>query len=94
MSHSQQLDIKMVESILQSSSIENLDMKEISNLFLAEKSISNYRPESIFQIDPRNGELIVYNSSRATRPSSGLEEKLEIQKKQSIAIFAPGILQG
>ena len=29
MSHSQQLDIKMVESILQSSSIENLDMKEI-----------------------------------------------------------------
>jgi hypothetical protein len=50
MSHSQQLDIKMVESILQSRSIENLDMKEISNLFLAEKSISNYRPESIFQI--------------------------------------------
>ena len=45
MSHSQQLDIKMVESILQSSSIENLDMKEISNLFLAEKSISKLIPE-------------------------------------------------
>ena len=94
MSHSQQLDIKMVESILQSSSIENLDMKEISNLFLAEKSISNYRPESIFQIDPRNGELIVYNSSRATRPSSGLEEKLEIQKEKEHCHICSGNTTG
>ncbi len=80
MDNSQQLDFKLVESILQASSIESLDMKEISNLFLNETSISNFRPESIFQIDPRNGELIVYNSSRATRPSSGAEDKEEKQK--------------
>jgi galactose-1-phosphate uridylyltransferase len=80
MSNPQQLEFKLVESIVQASSIENLDMKEIANLFLNETSISNFRPESIFQIDPRNGELIVYNSSRATRPSSGAEDKVEIEK--------------
>ncbi|HMV44172.1 MAG TPA: hypothetical protein PK079_15080 [Leptospiraceae bacterium] len=78
MSELQQLDFKSVESILQSHSIEHLDMREISKLFINETSITNYRPESVFQIDPRNGELIVYNSSRATRPNvgpDGLEEK-------------------
>ena len=81
MSHSQQLDYKLVEAILQSNSLEDLNMEQISNLFLNETSISNYKPESIFQIDPRNGELIVYNSSRATRPSSGAPDIAEIQKE-------------
>lgn len=57
-----------VKAVLQSSSIEELTMREIYDFFQKEDSLSNYKPESVFQIDPRNGELIVYNSSRATRP--------------------------
>lgn len=28
-----------------------------------------FLPDSVCQIDPRNGELIVYNSTRARRPT-------------------------
>jgi galactose-1-phosphate uridylyltransferase len=63
-----QADINSLRALLQSKSIDDLSMIEICNYFRNEKSISNYKPDSIFQIDPRNGELIVYNSSRATRP--------------------------
>ncbi len=68
MDNLQQLNMDAVKAVLQSSSIEELTMREIYDFFQKEDSLSNYKPESVFQIDPRNGELIVYNSSRATRP--------------------------
>ena len=93
MQNLQQLDYKLIESILQSESIDNLDIKDVFNLFLNESSISNYKPESFFQIDPRNGELIVYNSSRASRPNVGGESE-EIQEKQESCPICQGKTTG
>ena len=93
MQNLQQLDYKLIESILQSESIDNLDIKDVFNLFLNESSISNYKPESFFQIDPRNGELIVYNSSRASRPNVGGENE-EIQEKQESCPICQGKTTG
>ncbi len=76
-----QTDFNSLKSILQSKSIDSLTIKEIYELFRSEILISNYKPDSIFQIDPRNGELIVYNSSRSSRPHSGspqVDQKIEV----------------
>ena len=75
-----EISLDAIQGVLQSESIENLKMTELYELFRKESSIANFRPESIFQIDPRNGELIVYNSSRANRPHSDATKPIESQK--------------
>ncbi len=64
----QQLSWEMLQSIAQSESIEQLSIQQINELFHAEKEMIPFLPDSICQIDPRNGDLIVYNSTRARRP--------------------------
>lgn len=64
----QQLSWEMLQSIMQSESIESLSMQQLNALFHAEKEMMPFLPDSICQIDPRNGDLIVYNSTRARRP--------------------------
>ena len=64
----QQLSLNTLQSIMQAESIEQLSMQQINELFHAEKDMMPFLPDSICQIDPRNGELIVYNSTRAKRP--------------------------
>jgi galactose-1-phosphate uridylyltransferase len=81
-----QVTLDSLKSILQSESINKLSMQEICDFFRMETSISNYKPESIFQIDPRNGELIVYNASRANRPHS---DSIQIEEKKKIDEFCP-----
>ncbi len=65
---SQQLSWEMLQSMVQSQSIEQLSMQQLNELFHAEKEMIPFLPDSVCQIDPRNGELIVYNSTRARRP--------------------------
>jgi galactose-1-phosphate uridylyltransferase len=83
MSNFQQINFEAIQKVLQSESIDDLDMYKICDLFRKENSISNFKPESIFQIDPRNGELIVYNSSRANRPHTN-EVQLKVDGKTTI----------
>jgi len=71
----QQLSWEKLQSIVQSTSIEQLSMQQIGALFHAEKDMMAFLPDSVCQIDPRNGELIVYNSTRARRPhDSGADD--------------------
>jgi hypothetical protein len=64
----QQLSWEMLQSIVQSESIESLSMQQLNALFHAEEEMMPFLPDSVCQIDPRNGDLIVYNSTRARRP--------------------------
>ncbi|NJM10540.1 MAG: hypothetical protein HC889_00265 [Synechococcaceae cyanobacterium SM1_2_3] len=59
----QQISLEILRSIMQAESIEQLSMQQINELFHAEKDMMPFLPDSICQIDPRNGELIVYNST-------------------------------
>jgi galactose-1-phosphate uridylyltransferase len=65
---SQQLDRKALINILQAEGIESLSFPELVRLFREEKGISDFLPDGVYQIDPRNGDRIIYNSSRARRP--------------------------
>lgn len=77
-----QLNRKALESILQAENIESLSFPELVKLFREEEGISEFLPDGVYQVDPRNGDRIIYNSSRARRPhdyapppSSSLEPK-------------------
>ena len=82
----QQLSWEMLQKRVQSQSIEQLSMQQLNELFHAEKEMMSFLPDSICQIDPRNGELIVYNSTRARRPHDAgpSEASLAIDEKPCV----------
>lgn len=57
-----------LKKILQAEDIEQLSLAQLTKLFQEEKGIVNFIPDGVCQIDPRNGERIIYNSARARRP--------------------------
>jgi galactose-1-phosphate uridylyltransferase len=65
---SRQLDRETLSKILQADDIESLTFAELVGLFQEEKGLSEFLPDGVYQIDPRNGDRIIYNSSRARRP--------------------------
>jgi len=82
----QHLTRSILEKILQSKDISPLNYQQIENFFQEEQIIAQYIPDGLCQIDPRNGDRIVYNTARASRPHdnipiSGLDEFLPKQQK-------------
>jgi len=65
---SQQLTREALKKILQTENIEHLPFSQLTRLFREEKGISDFMPDGICQVDPRNGDRIIYNSARARRP--------------------------
>lgn len=65
---SQQIDRERLFQILQAEDITALSFRELIRLFREEEGISDFLPDGICRIDPRNGDRIIYNSSRARRP--------------------------
>jgi galactose-1-phosphate uridylyltransferase len=63
-----QLDRETLANILQAEDIEGLSFPELVRLFQEEKELANFLPDGVYQIDPRNGDRIIFNSSRARRP--------------------------
>ncbi len=63
-----QLDRETLKDILQAEDIESLSVLELVRLFEEEKGLVDFLPDGVYQIDPRNGDRIIFNSSRARRP--------------------------
>ena len=49
-------------------SLETLSFDQLVTLFEKEEGLVNYIPDGLFQVDPRNNDRVVFNSSRARRP--------------------------
>lgn len=64
----QNLSRQELQKILQAENIEDLTYQELARLTREEPGIAAYIPDGICQIDPRNGERILFNSARARRP--------------------------
>ncbi len=64
----QQLSREVLNKILQSESIDGLSVPQIVEQFLAEEQLARFLPDGVCQMDPRDGALIIYNSTRARRP--------------------------
>ncbi len=64
----QHLNQNDLEKILQAETIDQLSVQQIFELFREEKDLANYLPDAVYQTDPRDGVIIMYNSARARRP--------------------------
>ncbi len=49
-------------------SLESLSFDQLVTLFERERGITNFIPDGTFQVDPRNNDRVVFNSSRVRRP--------------------------
>jgi galactose-1-phosphate uridylyltransferase len=73
---SQRIERKTLKQILQADSIETLTLPELIELFREEEGIDACLPDGLCQIDPRNGDRVLFNSSRARRPHNNLPKPL------------------
>jgi hypothetical protein len=64
----EQLSREDLRRLLQNKNIEDLSYSQISLLIKNEEKISESIPDGICQIDPRNGDRIIYSSARSLRP--------------------------
>ena len=55
-------------TILQAVDIQALTSSQVNSLFEGEDGIKKYAPDGVCQVDPRNGERVVFNSARTRRP--------------------------
>jgi len=62
------LDAAILKGLLEVDSFEGKSYAELQELVVAEPGITDYLPDGVVQVDPRNGERIVFNSKRARRP--------------------------
>lgn len=68
MTTSQRLDRQTLERILQANDVEALPFSQLLRLFRQEEAMAGFLPDGLYQVDPRNGDPVLYNSSRARRP--------------------------
>jgi galactose-1-phosphate uridylyltransferase len=64
----QQLKRKALKKLLQATDITVISENQLQQFFYKEDSIRSYIPDGIAQIDPRNGDRVVFNSARSQRP--------------------------
>lgn len=82
---SQQLNRDQLEVILQAENIDQLTYQDLVHLFLQENGLADYQPDHIAHQDPRNGEQVLFNTSRADRPHDNADQV----SSQAVKISGP-----
>lgn len=59
---------KNLHSLIQCEDISTLDSQDLIDLFREEEKLVEHAPDGFCQIDPRNGERVLYSTIRASRP--------------------------
>ncbi len=77
----QQLSRSTLATILDAEDVEQLYFSQLSELYQAEEAMAKFKPDGVCQIDPRNGDRIIYNSARARRPHDNRPEDMEPGKE-------------
>jgi len=65
---SQRLRVEALRRLLQSEHIETLSASDFICTFREDDSIAAFHPDGIYQVDPRTGDRILFNTSRTRRP--------------------------
>ena len=84
----------MLKTLLQAESITDISLTELVRLFREEKSISDFIPEGTVQIDPRNGDRILYNTARSKRPRDHRPEFTRTMLEESDCAICQGKTTG
>ncbi|WP_019614329.1 hypothetical protein [Psychromonas ossibalaenae] len=82
----QQLKLEDAKKMMLSCDMGELDFAEILNNINNDELLSKYSPDGICQIDPRNGNLVVYNSSRAKRIHTTVDKPPQHQEFENCPI--------
>lgn len=92
----QKLTYQTLETILQAVNVESIPFPKLLKFFYEEKGIAEYIPDGICQVDPRNGDRIVYSSARAQRPHDNIPESLEINSEnlEKDCVICQGLTTG
>lgn len=64
----QQLHAEALHHLLQCENIQLLSASDLLHAFREDEDIATFCPDGIYQIDPRTGDRILFNSSRSRRP--------------------------
>ncbi len=65
---SQRIEREALSRILQAESVETLPLSELIGLFRGDDGLADFLPDGHWEADPRNGDRILFNASRARRP--------------------------
>jgi len=89
---SQQIDHETLIQILEAEDIESLSFSEL--IRLVREEISDALPDGVCQIDPRNGDRILFSSSRARRPHDNLPAPSSGPQAKQACIICQGHTTG
>jgi galactose-1-phosphate uridylyltransferase len=79
----QMLSHEALEEILQAGDVEKLSVRDL--VALTREEIDDFLPDGVYRIDPRNGDRILYHSSRGRRPHDNVPESMaEIPERECI----------
>lgn len=62
------LDRARLAPLLEAETLERLSTEQIFALVGKDEQLASYAPDATYQVDPRDGRVIIYNSARARRP--------------------------
>ncbi len=88
----QQLDRSALADLLQAEDVETLSFHELVRLFRDE--ITDFLPDGVYQVDPRNGDRILYHSSRARRPHDNAPSPPESEMPERECVICRGDTTG
>ena len=86
----QQLNRETLDEIILSHDINNLSLGQIGQMLQKDESISLFAPDGICQVDPRNGDRIVFNSARARRPHDNQPTKSMVPDSGQSCVICQG----
>ncbi|MBE2222874.1 MAG: hypothetical protein IAF02_15120 [Anaerolineae bacterium] len=69
------IDAQILKSLVDIEDISTVSWQALADLVRQDSGIQNALPDGVCQIDPRNGDRIVYTSRRAARPHDNRPEK-------------------
>ncbi len=78
----QQLTLENARKLLLSEDIESVPFLDILDNINGDQLLKKFSPDGICQIDPRNGNLVIYNSARAKRIHTTTESEAKLQKNE------------
>ena len=71
------LDHEKLQPILQCERLESLTTERLEGLFREEEQIGRFLPDGVYQVDPRDGAVVVFNAARSRRPHDNAEPPTE-----------------
>lgn len=90
----QHLSRETLNQILQAETIESLSLDDLTRLVLAEPGMADFAPDGLCQVDPRNGDRIVYNSARARRPHDNRPDESATNTSPTPCVICQGKTTG